>query len=186
MSLEAYQQVLGMLREQIVAVGPDDRTRPTPCAEWNTTLLVSHVVSAIEYYGRLSTCDAGVRPVRIELGSDDDLVGEFDAAAADGLAAWSAPGALDHEVHMMLGPMPARNSLAIHVADLTVHVWDLARARGADIELPEDLAVSTLATWQSVCAHTDLHSGLAFDDEIAVDPTASPTARLVAYCGRTP
>jgi uncharacterized protein (TIGR03086 family) len=185
MSLAAYEAVLGLLREQIVAIEPGDRDRATPCSEWDTTKLVSHVASAIEYYGRLSTGAADVRPVRIEFGSDDDLVAEFDAAAADGLAEWSAPGTLDHEVHMMLGAMPARSSLAIHVADLTVHVWDLARARGSDVELPEDLATSTLATWQSVCAHHDLH-GLAFDAEVMVGPDASPTARLVAYCGRTP
>src|SRR5262245_29437032 len=82
-TLAMYEQVLGMLRDQIEAIQPGDRDNDTPCAEWTTTLLVSHVVSAIEYYGRLSTGAAGVRPVRIELGAADDLLAAFDAAAAD-------------------------------------------------------------------------------------------------------
>src|SRR5262245_58193760 len=93
----AYGRGLGMVGEQIEAIRPRDRDNDTPCAEWTTTLLVSHVVSAIEYYGRLSTGAAGVRPVRIELGAADDLLAAFDAAAADGRAAWSAPGVFDRD-----------------------------------------------------------------------------------------
>ena len=57
-------------------------------------------------------------------------------------------------------------------------------ARGLTLELPPELAVAVLATWEDVFVRLD--RGTAFAGEVAVDADASPTARLVAYCGRAP
>ena len=65
----------------------------------------------------------------VEIETIDDMITKLDAAAADGVAAWSTPGVLDQEVRMVLGRMPARDALAVHIGDLSIHAWDLAAAR---------------------------------------------------------
>ena len=74
-------------------------------------------------------------------------------------------------------------TLAIHIADLAVHAWDLGTALGRPVELSPNLAASALATWQRVFAGRDLR-GIVFADEIMVDADADPTAQLLAFCGR--
>jgi len=183
-SVEQYVEVLGILREQVAALRPDDLGRQTPCSEWDALALVEHATGAIEYYARLAGGDEGVRPVIVELTPGDDLVARFDVAAATGVAAWSEPGALDRSVRMVLGRMPGHAALSVHIGDLGVHAWDLAVTRGATLELPDELATAAIATWEDV--FTRLNRGTAFGAEVAADDGASPTARLVAYCGRTP
>ena len=183
-SVEQYQAVLGILREQVAALGPDDLARQTPCSEWDALGLVEHAIGATEYYARLAGGDDDVRPVIVELTPGDDLVARFDVAAAHGVASWSEPGALDRQVRMVLGRMAGRSALSVHIGDLAVHAWDLAVTRGSTLELPDELAAAALATWEDV--FTRLNRGTAFGDEVAAAADASPTARLVAYCGRTP
>ena len=145
---------------------------------------MAHSIGAMEYYARLARGDEDVRPVTLEVTAVDEMVTLFDAAAADGVAAWSEPGVLDRRVRMVLGPMPGRDALAVHIGDLAIHAWDLATARGTALELPADLATDALATWEQV--FTRLNRGTVFAEEVAAPDDASPTARLVAYCGRTP
>jgi uncharacterized protein (TIGR03086 family) len=183
-TVDTHAEVLGILREQVIAIHADDLARPTPCSVWDIAGLVAHAIGAMDYYARLALGDAEVRAVTVEIESVDDMVTKFDAAAADGVAAWSAPGVLDQRVRMVLGHMAGRDALAVHIGDLAIHAWDLAVARGSSLELPDDVAIAALATWEDV--FTRLNRGTAFGDEVAVASDASLTARLVAYCGRTP
>src|SRR5215831_207703 len=122
-SVGQYQEVLGILREQIAALRPDDLARPTPCSEWDGLALVAHALGAMAYYARLAGGDDKVRPVTVDLEPGDDLVERFDDAAARGVEAWSQPGALDGQVKMVLGRMPGRDALAVHIGDLAIHAW---------------------------------------------------------------
>jgi uncharacterized protein (TIGR03086 family) len=183
-SVEQYIEVLGILREQVTVLGADDLARPTPCAGWDALALVEHTTGAIEYYARLAGGNEDVRPVVVDLAPGDDLVARYDVAAANGVAAWSEPGVLDRQVRMVLGRMPGHAALAVHIGDLAVHAWDLAVTRGSTLELPDELATAAIATWEDV--FTRLNRGTAFAEAVAVDAGASPTVRLVAYCGRTP
>ena len=97
-TVERYTEVLGILREQIAALGPDDLAKQTPCSEWDALALVAHALGAMAYYAQLAGGDEKVRPVLVDLDPDDDLVPRFDSAAAQGIEAWSRPGALDGEV----------------------------------------------------------------------------------------
>ena len=182
--VQQYDAVLEILREQVASVEAADMDRPTPCAEWDVGGLVAHSIGAIEYYTRLARGDEKVRPVTIEIDSADAMVPLFDEAAAAGVAAWSEPDVLDRQVRMVLGPMPGRDALAVHIGDLAIHAWDLATARGASLELPPEIATDALSTWERV--FTRLDRGTAFAAAVPAPGDASPTARLVAYCGRTP
>jgi uncharacterized protein (TIGR03086 family) len=183
-ALDDYAAVLAILRPLLTQVTDDDLARPTPCSEWDLDALLGHVFAAIEYYANLAReGEVPSGPVTVVVESADELPARFDRTARAGQDAWSAPGVLDRDVRMMLGPMPGRNALAIHVADLTVHAWDIASALGARADLPAELADTARTTWAHVFAHRDLR-GIVFTEEIAVHADADATARLVAFCGR--
>jgi uncharacterized protein (TIGR03086 family) len=93
--VEQYVDVLGILREQVMAIDADDLGRPTPCAEWDVAGLVAHAIGAMHYYARLARGDDDVRPVTVQIDSVADMVAKFDGAAAAGVASWSTPGVLD-------------------------------------------------------------------------------------------
>jgi uncharacterized protein (TIGR03086 family) len=184
--LTDYAEVIAILRPLLAGVTEDDLPRPTPCSKWDVRRLVGHVLEAIEYYASLAReGEVPSGPVTIMVEPRADLAAMFDAAARGGMEAWSAPGVLDSEVRMVLGPMRGRSALAIHVADLTVHAWDVATALGKPADLPPDLADTARATWERVLSNRELR-GIVFTEEVAVAADADATARLVAYCGRCP
>lgn len=182
--LDQYRTVLAVIEAEVGTITGNELHRSTPCGDWDLAALVGHVLGAIRYYASLAR-DAQVpaRPVKVDVARDDDLAARVAAEGRAGLTAWSAPEALDRTVMMVLGPVRGADALAIHVADLTVHAWDVAAARGRGLELPSDLATSALATWERVLAAHDLR-GIAFADPTPAPDRASPTERLVAFCGR--
>jgi uncharacterized protein (TIGR03086 family) len=184
--IDAYRAALDAIRGSTAGITPADLARPTPCADWDLAALLGHVLGAMRYYARLARDgEAPARPVTLPIGPDDDVFAMLRAEATNAVAAWSAPGALERMVTMRLGPMQGADALAIHVADLAVHAWDIAAARGRPLELPAELAGAALGTWRRVLAEHDLRP-IAFADTTSVPPDASPTARLLAFCGRTP
>lgn len=68
--------------------------------------------------------------------------------------------------------------------EFAVHGWDVNQACGRDRPLPPDLAIELLTVAPLVVPGSD-RSPL-FDRPVAVGGTATPTDRLVAYCGRDP
>lgn len=184
--LEEYEAALDAVRSQVSILRDDDLARSTPCADWDVVALLGHTLGAIEYYAMLGRGeDVPRREVTVPVEPGDDFVAVFDEVARGGRDAWSAPGALNADVRMILGPMPGRDALAIHIGDLAVHAWDLGTALGNEVELPAALAMSALATWRRVLAGRDLR-GIVFDGEIVIDASADPTAQLLAFCGRQP
>jgi uncharacterized protein (TIGR03086 family) len=184
--LADYRRVLDLLAVPVGALTPADLGRPTPCTEWDVATLLGHVLGAIRYYAELARhAEAPARPVLASVAPTDDLARLLATEADAALAAWAAPGALDRTVTMVLGPMRGAEALAIHAADLAVHAWDLAAARGDALTIPADLAAGALATWERVLATRDLR-GIVFADPRPAPAEASPTARLVAFCGRDP
>jgi uncharacterized protein (TIGR03086 family) len=181
-----YARVLDLLGAQLDVVTPDELQLDTPCAKWKLAKIVGHVLGAIRYYAALAReGEVHLKEVMVPVDRDDDAAALFAVDAHDGLAAWSAPGALDRPVQMRLGDMTGADALEIHVADLAVHTWDVAAARGRPLELPADLAERALATWKAVIGQHDVR-GIVFADEVPVGNLATPTGRLVAFTGRSP
>lgn len=182
--LDDYRRALDAIAQPVGSVSAGDLARPTPCAAWDVAALVGHVLGAVRYYAALARDgEVHAREVTVPVGPGDDLRATFDGDARAGLAEWSAPGVLHRECRMVLGPMQGADALAIHVADLTVHAWDLAVALGLPRGLPDDLAERALATWRRLLDRHPLR-GRAFGPELPVPAGADATARLVAYCGR--
>ena len=179
---------LGLARAELTrrlqALKSDDWPRPTPCTEWNTRELVSHVVGVQFRVARL-----------LRGGSREDYVAtrEDDWLASDHLAAWDAAvsefdsalrtlGSLDSTVDYRV-PISARDAVRLAAFDTTVHAWDLSRAIGFDEVLGEEIAGFALEAFQALVQGSALAA--LFVPPKGEPPTdASPQERLLLMAGR--
>ena len=117
-----------------------DLNLPTPCAAWDLGELLAHMEDSLEALGeaaevgRVRVTD---RPQQADPGRTIDRLVQRACAIR---AAWlhrptSAP--------INVGDLAlGRDTLAmVGALEIAVHGWDVARAVGADLDLPEDLAL---------------------------------------------
>ncbi|MEH0557204.1 TIGR03086 family metal-binding protein [Streptomyces sp. B21-101] len=181
-------ELLGRARERAEPVlrGVPDAALagPTPCAEYDVKTLVNHVFQVVVQFQRLAAkeeSEFGEAPDRVGVGPDwrERLVAETDLL----VAAWSAPGAEEGTTGAM--DMPARLVGSMALLDLTVHVWDLARATGQDFPEADEAVVAELAGAVAVLEPTARRMGV-FGEAVAAAEDASPFERLLARTGRDP
>ncbi len=82
------------------------------------------------------------------------------------------------------GEVPLRRALAFPVSDLALHSWDVQRSLGRPVELPEDLLALCRGLVESLPQDALRRPG-AFGPARPAPPDATPTARLMAYLGRS-
>lgn len=168
----------------VARVGADQWDAPTPCTAWTVRDLVNHLTSEARWTPPLL---AGRRLEEVGDVFDGDLLGDDPVRAhADAVdAAIAAVGRveLDRTVHLSFGEVPARVYLEQLVTDHLVHTWDLARAIGADEQLPDDLVAACLAI---VAPQEDAYRAAGLiGPRVATDRT-DPQSRLLAMLGRDP
>ncbi|MFJ8634736.1 TIGR03086 family metal-binding protein [Streptomyces sp. NPDC093568] len=181
-------ELLGMARERAVPVvrGIADEVlgAPTPCAEYDVRALVNHLFQVIVQFQRLAVKEAsdfGETPDRVAEGPQwrERLAEEADRL----VAAWSAPGADEGLTGGM--NMPARLVGSMALLDLTVHVWDLARASGQEFPGADEAVVAELSGAVEELAPTARKMGV-FREPVAERAGASAFERLLARTGRDP
>ncbi|WP_327593931.1 TIGR03086 family metal-binding protein [Streptomyces chartreusis] len=182
-------ELLAMARERAVVVVrgiPDEAlTAPTPCAEYEVKALVNHLYQVIVQFQRLAAKEASdfgdSIPDRVAEDAEwrEGLVREADRL----VAAWSAPGAEEGRTGGM--DMPARLVGSMALLDLTVHVWDLARATGQDYAGADEPVVAELTGAVDTLAPTARKMGV-FGEPVPEPAGASPFERLLARTGRDP
>jgi len=103
--LDAHGEAMNSCDKVMHQVGPQHWRRPTPCADWSVRDLVNHLVYEQLWAPHLlagATLDeVGDRFDGDVLG--DDPIDAWERSAADARAAWTAPGALTHTVHVSSG-----------------------------------------------------------------------------------
>lgn len=168
-----WQQAADNFTRHLQAVSESQWTAPTPCAEWTVRELVDHAVGVQASIG-------GV------VGAGANATDGWDAVAAAVGAALADPANLEGAVPG--GPfagMPKHQLIGIAVADLLLHSWDLAKAIGADTELPAG-AVEAVHLGLSRMPAEMMRAPGRFGPELTTGPDASPTERLLAFAGRQP
>jgi uncharacterized protein (TIGR03086 family) len=169
----------GVLQE----VTAEDWDRPTPCAKWSTRELVGHVLHD------LGNASAVLRGEALDMSTPDlaelagsDPVGAFREHEADARAALQQAD-LDAVMDTPMGPMPLRKRLAFPAMDLHLHAWDLGRAIGVAVELPEEIAQFTHEAIDPL-PEDQVRSERVFGPEVPAPSDATPTERLMAWSGR--
>nr|WP_281371449.1 TIGR03086 family metal-binding protein [Petropleomorpha daqingensis] len=172
--------------QRLRLVGPDDWRRPTPCAEWDVSALVNHVVGAAVRYQLLlhGASTEQVEATRTVDHLGDDAMGSFGTTADGMLACFAEDGALERITHHVTGDRTGRELLSMRILDLGVHAWDLARAIGADETLDADVVAFLLDSTADLDLGPQQRAFAPADGDVPAD--ASPKDRLLHRLGRHP
>ncbi|MEA2460125.1 MAG: hypothetical protein QOH90_302 [Actinomycetota bacterium] len=112
----------------------------------------------------------------------DDPTSEWDSAAKEAIAAAEEPGAFERTVHLSFGDFPGRLYIGQVLSDHVIHSWDLARALGADEEIPAELVEFA---WTELSPQFEMwRQGGAFGDKIETPDGADLQTKLLAETGR--
>ncbi|MGW7515142.1 TIGR03086 family metal-binding protein [Streptomyces sp. NPDC054796] len=185
--IDAYDTALDEFDRLVHRAGDDQWDDGTPCTDWSVRDLVNHLVSehlwAPYLLGGSTLEEVGDRFDGDVVG--DDPVRAWEKAAKGSREAFHRDGALEGQVHVTGGRIPAADYGWQMTTDLAVHGWDLARGIGVSgTVIPDELARTVhervapqVGSWQG--------AGI-FDPPVEVPDTAKPQDRLVALLGREP
>jgi uncharacterized protein (TIGR03086 family) len=184
-AIEMYRRSVEGFGERVMAVGPDDWGRPTPCSDWSVQELVRHLVyeelwAPPLFEGRTSA-DVGDRFEGDILGADPQAARK--EAAAGALAA-ASPDVCDRTVHLSFGDVPGTEYLGQLTADHVIHAWDLARATGGDERLDPEL-VEFVHGFMAPQVDQWRAAGV-FGPAVDVPADADLQTQLLALTGRRP
>jgi uncharacterized protein (TIGR03086 family) len=161
----------------------DDRTRSTPCTEWNVHEVLHHMCSG----GHMI---AGGLQGQAPPDDAPDPLADGPAngwrTTVDHLRAAATPDALAATHQMPFGEVPGEMALSVIVADHATHAWDLAKAVGAELAMDDELAAWSLRVWQNLAPAEGRAEGGPFAPVVEVANSASAVDRLAAYTGRQP
>ncbi|WP_238159238.1 TIGR03086 family metal-binding protein [Mycobacterium sp. MFM001] len=177
-------EAIGLLIDAVEQIPSESWDMPSNLEGWSIRDLVGHVTgSATKVVTLVEGGDIWQGPSEPDEWKCDDpaaRVRELAARLQDAL-----PGAdLDAMRPSPQGEVPLHRALAYPVADLALHSWDLYRSRQQAFELPEDLLTFCRQLVESVSDDMLRRPG-GFGPAQPVPENATPTARLMAFLGRS-
>ncbi|MDJ1137857.1 TIGR03086 family metal-binding protein [Streptomyces iconiensis] len=184
--LRAFDAAFPLFDRTVREVGPDQWARRTGATDWTAKDLVNHLTSehlwAPHLLRKESLDDVGDRYDGDVTGTDP--AGAWAEASKDSQITFHAPHALEGDVHVTSGTIPATEYAWQMTTDLAVHAWDLSQATGARVHLPDSLAQPLFEQARTFVPATGI-PGL-FDPPVEVPETADWHSRLLALLGRDP
>lgn len=176
---------LDHVRDVVSKVPADAWQRPTNCAPWTASMMLSHLLGSQKLWIQTLTGEqlVGIGDVMSPQPLTGDALDETDAVIALATSTWSRPDVLTTEHATPFGPLTGAEAIVYPIIDALAHSWDLAVCAGLDPELDGELvAVGEAAAAVGV---NDTTRGFGLFGE-AIDPpaTASPTTKLMAKTGR--
>lgn len=176
--LRSAELTLGVLQQVLHTVAGSDKSKQTPCSEYNVKDLTKHLINSITSLG-------GMVGAKIDVPEDTDSVEQLVVSAArPALDAWHRHG-LDGEVTFGDGSMPARIAVAVFSIEFLVHAWDYARAVGRDVDAPDSLVEYVSGLAQEIIKQPQ-RGAAGFADPVEVSEDADALTRLIAFTGRNP
>jgi uncharacterized protein (TIGR03086 family) len=174
-------------RAILADVKPDQYDDPTPCANWQVRDLINHIVGGSYFFAHSAA--NGVAP---DMGAETpdftagDVVATYDAAIAQTLDAFGAPGIDERVIKLPWGEMPGAAFRGLAMTDTFQHGWDLARATGQQPDLDQALAEQLLAGAQRAIPDSFRSpEGHVFGPVQPIADTAPAADQLAAFLGRT-
>jgi uncharacterized protein (TIGR03086 family) len=180
--LEALADALSEVGALIDNVRPEQWAGPTPCTDWSVRRLIEHLT------GLNLVFTAILRDQQPPVRKDDDAVlddersAAYSASAAQLLAAFAQPGVFERDYRGPLGTVTGAERLQIRLCDLIAHGWDLARATGQELRLPDDVVEQSLTFVQRQLSD-DARPG-RFEPAQPAPSDAPAIERLAAFLGR--
>lgn len=175
---QRYGTIARGFTDRLSGVDQDQWSSPTPCGDWNTAQLVTHVV---EVHQRVVASLEGADPAGVD--PQADLGPQWLVASQAVLAALADPAQASSSVKGMFGEQTFESLVGrLLCADTLVHTWDLARATGQDDAL--DPAGVAAATQFLAPLDEALRRPGGFAPKIEPESHADEQTRLLNFCGR--
>ncbi|MCK1798396.1 TIGR03086 family metal-binding protein [Streptomyces sp. XM4193] len=179
--------VLGAVGDVLTQVREDQWHAPTPSREWDVREVVNHMV-----LGDLRTAEVLCGGPGLAVGAfdpteedalGDEEVASYRSAGVKLLAALRQPGVLEQSFELPIGTVPGFVIVHVRTVEALVHGWDVARAIGRRLEVPEQLAEAELLFSSEAMAGAARES-MPFASPEPVADDAPALDRLAAFLGR--
>ncbi|KAB1985611.1 TIGR03086 family metal-binding protein [Streptomyces triticiradicis] len=183
-----YARAAAQIASLIATVRPERLESPTPCAEFDVRLLLSHMVGGTR---RIAVIGAGgdglALPPFADGVPDDGWSAAYDEARDRVRAGWADDARLDAPVRVPWGEVPGRIALAGYVMEAVTHTWDLSEALGRPLELDPEPAEFALMIAERVLPDEGREDPeLPFGAVVPAPEGADAYGRLAAWTGRRP
>lgn len=176
-----FKATATLMDSLLAGLSEDQMGRPTPCDAWTVTDLTDHVVGNLfNSFAPWAGVEREHRPTAVPA----ELRERYAAGVEAVLEAYSAPGVLDKTLATPIGDFPGAAVLGVCFADQLTHVWDLARALGRPVDVPDPLAEDAISVWQGFISDP-LRNGTTFATPVEIGPEATGLDRLAAFTGRS-
>ncbi|MFL6239751.1 MAG: TIGR03086 family metal-binding protein [Actinomycetes bacterium] len=187
-ALTALARSSDRLIELAGLVGPNQWDTPTPCPDWPVHTLVGHLIATMDAYrglldGAPAAHLAALMSTQAEAGGDDPVAALTTAAGAV-QAAFAEPGALDREVHHLIGDISGAELLGIRLSENVVHGWDLAAALGVDLAIDDDIVDQVYARLAPQAAALAAATGFFTAPSRSLPVNASRLEQVLHLVGR--
>ncbi|HTX97564.1 MAG TPA: TIGR03086 family metal-binding protein [Mycobacterium sp.] len=178
------REAIGLLVDAVDQTPPESWDQPSNLEGWSLRDLVGHATGSATKVVTLvengEIWDGPSQPADWVCDNPAARLRELAARLNDAL-----PGAdLDAMRTSPEGQVPLRRALTFPIADVAMHSWDVHRSQGRLIELPEGLLALSRELVESVPQEMLRRPG-AFGPAQPAPDGATPTARLMAYLGRS-
>ncbi|MGQ0467700.1 MAG: TIGR03086 family metal-binding protein [Sporichthyaceae bacterium] len=174
-----YSRIATGLDDRIERLSPADWTKATPCPDWDTRGLLTHVV---EVHRAMAAMVLGATPEPV--GPDTDLVAAWRdgfMAVAQAIEDDSAAVKIVDTVRFAEQPFAAVVG-GLLCADTIVHTWDLSRATGQDERLDPAGVANAFATLKSF--GDGIRRPGAFGPAVQPPAGADEQTQFICFCGR--
>ena len=158
--------------------------RKAPCVGWTGTDVVEHVMGALAMVQSYATTGNGPKKTP-KAGTDP--IAAWDKLRDATLAALDHEGALQRIANEPFGPevgsFPVDVLVGFMAADMTAHIWDLARTVKGDERIDPGLVKHSAATWKMVGPEVLRMPGM-MGPAIKPEKGADAQTKLLNFLGR--
>lgn len=179
------QSALDLAVETVRAANADQLELPTPCTDYDVDGLIRHLAGAADRSVAAAAGGEVPAPDPYDGVAIADVVDLLAATAAAFTPAWADDATLDNMVSLPWATLPARVLVAIYLAEISTHTWDLGVATGQHPAFDEQAVEIALATMR-MGLPAEPRDQAAFGPVQTVADDASAIEQLVAWCGRNP
>lgn len=169
-------------------VTPEQRHAPTPCAEFDVTELIAHLMAVQERIRGIAV-DGHVDGAPFTLAFEPDGAAEdFARRVQESAVAWEAwpeDELWTKTVTAPFGTVPGGAALMVYVSENLTHGWDLAVATGQDSEADPAIVAPVLAGMRNALPAGNRGTGIPFDAVVEPAEGAGPTEHLANWLGRS-
>lgn len=180
--LEQFDVLMPIFRQRAQATSVDQFDQQTPCEKWVVRDLFAHMLGGATMF---AAAVRGRQPAPVAPPDDDQLVDATLGALTDIDNAFREDGALSRTVASPFGDMDGETFARLLAVDLLMHTWDLSRATGQPLDVPEDVAAA-VGGFAEAAISDDVRGPETFGPALPAPSGGSALDRLAAFTGRQP